>query len=154
MDFQAFSCFFDFRDAKSSITITSFLDLTGVGNFDDGGGHYLYQHVWQEQHYKVDEARLNLFARKQRSYDAIPPTSASLIQHVERSAFQAACIWGQATVCKMKNESPAHWGWHKDGEVWQVLWTTLPPIAQSCEQLTNATARLNAEDDANAIALA
>ncbi|RXN31429.1 hypothetical protein ROHU_004760 [Labeo rohita] len=85
---------------------------------------------------KVDEARLDLFARKQRSYDAIPPTSASLVQHVKRSAFQAACIWGQATVCKMQTESPANWGWQKDGQIWQVLWTTLPPIAQTCEQLT------------------
>ena len=85
---------------------------------------------------KVDEARLDLFARKQRCYDAIPPTSASLVQHVKRSAFQAACIWGQATVCKMQIESPANWGWKKDGEVWQVIWTTLPPIVQTCEQLT------------------
>ena len=85
---------------------------------------------------KVDEARLDLFARKQRSYDAIPPTSAALIQHVKRSAYQAGCIWGQATVCKMQTESPANWGWQKDGEVWQVFWTTLPPIAQSCQQLT------------------
>ena len=86
--------------------------------------------------YSVDEARLNLFARKQRSYDAIPPTRASLVQHVKRSAFQAACIWGQATVCKMHEVNPGNWGWEKNGEVWQVLWTTLQPIAQSCEQLT------------------
>ena len=85
---------------------------------------------------KVDEARLDLFTQKQRSYDAIPPTSAALIQHVKRSAYQAGCIWGQATVCKMQTESPANWGWQKDGEVWQVFWTTLPPIAQSCQQLT------------------
>ena len=32
---------------------------------------------------KVDEARLHLFARIQRSYDSIPPTSASLVQHVK-----------------------------------------------------------------------
>ncbi|KAK3889504.1 hypothetical protein Pcinc_006476 [Petrolisthes cinctipes] len=50
---------------------------------------------------KVDEARLDLFARKQRPYDGIPPTSAALIQHVKRSLYQASCIWGQAKVCKM-----------------------------------------------------
>ena len=59
---------------------------------------------------KVDEARLDLFARKQRPYDAIPTTRASIVQHVKRSAFQAACIWGQATVCNMQTER-----WHKDG---------------------------------------
>ena len=31
---------------------------------------------------KVDKARLQLFAKKQRSFDSIPPTSASLGQHV------------------------------------------------------------------------
>ncbi|CAB1444144.1 unnamed protein product [Pleuronectes platessa] len=45
----------------------------------------------------VDEARLNLFAHKQRSYDAIPPTSAALIKHAKRAAYQAGIIWGQAT---------------------------------------------------------
>ena len=83
---------------------------------------------------KVDEARLELFAQKQRSYDAIPPTSASLLQHVKRSTFQAACIWGQGTVCKMQTKSPANWGWKKDGVVWQVLWTNLSSIVATCEQ--------------------
>lgn len=69
---------------------------------------------------KVYEAILHLFARKQRS-SAIPPTSASLTQYVRRSAFKAACIRGQATVCKMQPESPANWGWQKNGEVWAVL---------------------------------
>ncbi|KAK4306954.1 hypothetical protein Pmani_021252 [Petrolisthes manimaculis] len=60
---------------------------------------------------KVDEARLDLFARKQRPYDGIPPTSTALIQHVKWSVYQAGSIWGQATVCKMQTESPANWGW-------------------------------------------
>lgn len=85
---------------------------------------------------KVDEARLHLFARNQRPYDSIPPTSASLVQHIRRSAFQAACIWGQSTECTMQPESPGNWGWQKKGEAWEVVWSTLPPIAQSCQQLT------------------
>lgn len=59
---------------------------------------------------KIDEARLDLLARKQRSYDAIPLTGTALIQHVKQSAYQAGCIWGHATVCKMQTESPANWG--------------------------------------------
>lgn len=90
---------------------------------------------------KVDEARLHLFARKQRPYDSIPPTSASLVQHVRRSAFQAACIWGQSTLCTMQSESPGNWGWQTKGEAWEVLWSTLPPIAQSCQQLTKCRCR-------------
>ena len=40
----------------------------------------------------VDDARFDLFARKQRSYDAIPPTRSSLAQHVKRATYQAACV--------------------------------------------------------------
>lgn len=42
---------------------------------------------------RVDEAGLHLFA-KQRSYEAIPPTSASLVLYVKRSALKAACVRG------------------------------------------------------------
>ena len=41
----------------------------------------------------VDAARLDMFARKQRPYEAIPPTQGALKQHVKRAAYQAGCIW-------------------------------------------------------------
>lgn len=84
----------------------------------------------------VDDARLDLFARKQRSYEAIPPTKAALLQHVKRAAYQAACIWSQATTCQPEPVSPSEWGWTKKDDEWQVLWTELSPIAESCQQLT------------------
>ena len=74
-----------------------------------------------EKHFtavKDDEASLDFFARKQMSYDAISPTSTSLVQNGKHSAFQAACIWSQATLCEMQTESPTNWGLRKDGEVW------------------------------------
>ena len=37
----------------------------------------------------VNEARLDLFARKQKSYDAIPPTRAALKEHAKRAAYQS-----------------------------------------------------------------
>ena len=55
----------------------------------------------------VDEARLDMFARKQRSYEAIPPTRAALLQHTKRAAYQAGCIWSQSTQRQPKAESPA-----------------------------------------------
>jgi len=42
----------------------------------------------------VDEARLDLFARNQRSYDAIPPTTAALKEHAKRAANQAVIHLG------------------------------------------------------------
>lgn len=84
----------------------------------------------------VDEARLDMFARKQRSYEAIPPTRAALLQHTRHAAFQAGCVWAQATQCQPEVESPADWGCQKVGEDWHVFWTANSPIAKSCKQLT------------------
>ena len=84
----------------------------------------------------VDDARLDMFARKQRPYEAIPPTRDALLQHVKRAAYQAGCIWSQSTVCQPETQSPADWGWTKKGDLWQIFWTELLPIAESCEQLT------------------
>ena len=37
----------------------------------------------------VDDARLDMFARKQRPYEAIPPTRGALLRHTKRAAYQA-----------------------------------------------------------------
>ena len=42
----------------------------------------------------VDEVRLDLFARKQKSNDAIPPTRADMVQHTKRAAYQVGSILG------------------------------------------------------------
>lgn len=55
----------------------------------------------------VYEARFDMFVRKQRSYEAIPPTTAALLQHTKRAAYQAGCVWGQGTQCQPEPESPA-----------------------------------------------
>ena len=85
---------------------------------------------------RVNDARLDLFARKQRSYKAIPPTQSALLQHTKRAAYQAGCVWSQATVCWPEAQSPANWGWIKHDQVWKIFWTTLPHIAASCQELT------------------
>ena len=35
----------------------------------------------------IDAVRLDMFARKQRSYETIPPTKAALVQHTKRAAY-------------------------------------------------------------------
>jgi hypothetical protein len=79
-------------------------------------------------------------ATENRSYDSPPPTTqAALIQHIKRAAYQAVCIWGQeTTICQMETKSLAYWGWKKQDDMWQMFWTVLPPIAQSCQQLTKS----------------
>ena len=61
----------------------------------------------------VDEARLDLFARKDRSYNSIPPTRAALREHAKRAAYQAGIIWGQTTIARPDIGNPAEWGWMK-----------------------------------------
>ena len=41
---------------------------------------------------KVDEARLELFAHKNKPYDSIPPTLGALTQHILRAAYQAGWV--------------------------------------------------------------
>ena len=90
----------------------------------------------------VDDARLDMFARKQRPYEAIPPTRSALKQHVMRASYQGGCIWSQSTVCQPEPQTPANWGWTKKGDLWQIVWTELPPIAESCQQLTKCGCKL------------
>ena len=84
----------------------------------------------------IDAVRLDMFARKQRSYDSIPPTRAALTEQTKRAIYQAGCIWSQATLCHMESDSPGEWGWKKQGNTWQTFWTSLPPVAESCKELT------------------
>ena len=84
----------------------------------------------------VNNARLDMFARKQRPYQAIPPTQSALLQHVTLAAYQAGCVWSQSTLRQPETQSPADWGWAKNGDLWNVVWTTLPPFVESCQQLT------------------
>lgn len=83
----------------------------------------------------VNEARLNLFARKQRPYDSIPPTQAALKEHAKRASYEAGHVWGQALMRQPETTSPSDWGWIKQGEEWKIFWTPLAPIAKNCQEL-------------------
>lgn len=83
----------------------------------------------------VNEARLDLFAKKQMSYELIPPTKGALKEHVKRAAFQAGLIWGQSIVHQPEIPCPCQWGWLKHDGKWTILWTALEPIANSCREL-------------------
>ena len=65
----------------------------------------------------VDNARLEMFAWKQRPYQATPPTRSALLQHVKHAAYQAGCIWSQSTLHQPETQSPAHSGWAKNGDL-------------------------------------
>jgi hypothetical protein len=41
--------------------------------------------------FPVNKARLEMLARKQRQYDAIPPTRAALLEHTKREPYLPCC---------------------------------------------------------------
>jgi hypothetical protein len=84
----------------------------------------------------VNEARLDLFAWKQRPYMAIPPTQAALKEHSKRAAYEGGIIWGQAMDPQPEVSNPEEWGWTKHDDEWQVHWTDLGPVSKSCRELT------------------
>ena len=69
----------------------------------------------------IDAVRLDMFAKKERSYVAIPSTRAALVQHTKRAAYQAGCIWSRSTLRHMEFESPSEWGWQQQDNSWQIL---------------------------------
>ncbi|VDI80019.1 Hypothetical predicted protein [Mytilus galloprovincialis] len=74
----------------------------------------------------VDAARKDLFTRKGRSIENIPPSSAALHQHIKRAAYQAGFCWGQALVKLQESPSPSIWGWKRNKEgLWEPFWTSL-----------------------------
>ena len=84
---------------------------------------------------KVNEVRQELFSRKARSLDNIPPTQASLLQHVKRAVFQGGFVWGQTLLKQPALPSPSRWGWQLETNHWVPHWTTLSQAKESCYEL-------------------
>jgi len=57
----------------------------------------------------VNEARKDLFTRKGRSIENIPPTYGALVEHTKRVAYQAGYCWGQSLTPDPTLPSPAEW---------------------------------------------
>ena len=88
----------------------------------------------------VDEARQQLFCKKSRSLDRIPPSSSALRQHLLRAAYQGGHVWSQVHVTLPELPSPADWGWYNDGQ-WNPMWSTLPQAQKSCYELIHCSCK-------------
>ena len=83
----------------------------------------------------MNEARQELFSKKSRAIENIPPTQAALLQHTKRAAYQAGHVWGTALIAKPQIPSPQEWGWRREGNEWKPVWTVLPQAQESCCEL-------------------
>ena len=59
----------------------------------------------------VNEARMELFCRENKSMENIPPTSDALLQHAKRATYQAS-IWISSHNSQQNQSTPDCWGWN------------------------------------------
>ena len=84
----------------------------------------------------VNQVRKQLFAKKGRSIESIPPTKAALLQHSRRATYQASYCWGQALKAVQDLPCPSNWGWKRNElDGWQICWSTLPEASKACREL-------------------
>ena len=83
----------------------------------------------------VNDARKELFTRKSRSIELIPPTENALYLHLKRAIYQGAYVWGQLLTPVQSIPSPADWGWKMgEDDKWEPVWTTLPSASKACQE--------------------
>jgi hypothetical protein len=90
---------------------------------------------------ELDTARKNLFTKKSKSLDSLPPTSNAFLQHVKRAVLQAGHCWSHALEKQPAQIDPSKWGWFKDENRWLPLWITIPEVTQSCRELISCTCK-------------
>lgn len=84
---------------------------------------------------RVNEARQELFAKKSRTLDNIPPTQEALLQHTKRALLQGGFFWGQCCLKEQVIPTPSGWGWYRDENSWLPKWTNLPQVKDACYEL-------------------
>ncbi|XP_037047284.1 uncharacterized protein LOC119082058 [Bradysia coprophila] len=78
---------------------------------------------------QVDDARQTMY-KTSFSLELIPPTKASLYQHVKRSVLQGAFIWGQCMEKMQDIPDPTAFGWTLVEDQFEPFWTTLPDYSR------------------------
>ncbi|XP_048003917.1 uncharacterized protein LOC125240114 [Leguminivora glycinivorella] len=83
----------------------------------------------------VNSCRKELFTKKDRSIENLPPTQDSLKQHILRAVYQGGHVWGQLLVPQQNLPCPSDWGWTKVSDIWEPVWSTLPVASNACIEL-------------------
>ncbi len=86
------------------------------------------------QHDKVNDLRQDLFTSKVKMMEKLPPTQSALLQHLNRSIYQAS-IWMEFLKPVVAAPSPGGFGWTRSDTRWYPTWTTLPASTVSCREL-------------------
>ena len=89
---------------------------------------------------EINKARKELFTKKSRSLENLPPRQAALKEHTKRASLQGQSRI-KATELDQPLPNPGDFGWSKDQDGWQPVWTTLPQAQQSCYELIQCSCR-------------
>ena len=84
----------------------------------------------------VNECHKDLFARKGRLPEGLPPIQDALILHVYRVVYQANYFWAQTLTKDTFFSDPNDWGWKNTLKGYGFFWTTLPDASKWCQELT------------------
>ena len=89
----------------------------------------------------INKDRQDLFCKKGRQMEALPPTRAALLQHVKRAVYQGGYCWGRMFHTTMNLPSPADWGWCNPPK-WTPFWTTLPEASIVSRELIHCACKV------------
>ena len=82
----------------------------------------------------INECRRDLFTKKKRTLENIPPTEDALVQHLKRSMLQAN-IWTSCLMLQLPEIDFTKWGWIVDENGVHPLWTVLDEASKACIEL-------------------
>ena len=82
----------------------------------------------------INHARRELFSKKGRSLENIPPTKDALLQHIFRVIYQAS-IWFTSHERMPLIPSPEGRGWVLESNQLKPVWMTKPVAAKVCKEL-------------------
>ena len=82
----------------------------------------------------INECRRDLFTKKRRTLENIPPTEDALVQHLKWSMLQAI-IWTFCLILQLPEFDFAKWGWIVDENGVHPSWTVLDEASKACIDL-------------------
>ena len=95
----------------------------------------------------VNSCRCDLFVKKGRAMEALPPTFDALLQHSFHAAYQAGHFWRKSFTQQQQLPSPEDWGWKMVGEMYFPHWTDFAEAAIAIRELIKC--RCNPEKGCN-----
>ena len=84
---------------------------------------------------RVNDLRCELFTKRSRTIDNIPPTQAALHEHIKRAVYQGAYVWGRTLLKKPTLPCPSDGGWCQEDSHWTPHWSSLPQAKDTCYEL-------------------